>query len=72
MWDEGAGTLVELLATAWPDLRARLLAEHRPDHRGRCRACRVPGYGTPGSRWPCVLAELAQQAQQLAERRQLG
>jgi len=58
--------LVELLTTRWPDLRARLLAEHTDDGTGRCRRCRVPGYGTPGGQWPCLLANLADQAERRA------
>jgi len=58
--------LVELLATHWPDLRARLLAEHTNDGNGRCKGCRVPGYGTPGGHWPCLLATLATWAERQA------
>ena len=58
--------LVELLASRWPDLRARLLLEHTDDGNGRCTGCRVPGYGTPGGHWPCLLATLAQWAEQRA------
>lgn len=58
--------LTDLLATSWPDLRARLLAEHVDDGHGRCRGCRVPGYGTPGGRWPCLLAALATVAERRA------
>jgi hypothetical protein len=55
--------LVELLATRWPEVRARLLAQHTHDGQGRCRGCRVPGYGTPGGHWPCLLALVAEQAE---------
>lgn len=62
-----AGALARELSR-WPDLVARLLAEHRDDGNGRCTGCRVPGYGLPGAeRWPCAVARLAREAQQLAE-----
>lgn len=64
---DGPG-LVELLA-GMPDVVARLLAEHRPDARARCRACRTPGTGTPGAPWPCTLARLARAAQALTDER---
>ncbi|MGE3287971.1 MAG: hypothetical protein AB7J32_18000 [Pseudonocardia sp.] len=61
------GDVVELLATGWPDLRDRLPAAHTADDRGRCRGCRVPGYGVPGARWPCVLAGIALAAERRAD-----
>jgi hypothetical protein len=57
--------LVDLLTT-WPNVRANLIAEHTPDGHGHCRGCRVPGYGTPGGHWPCLLATLASAAAQRA------
>jgi hypothetical protein len=58
--------LLDLLATNWPELRARLLAEHTHDGHGHCQGCRVPGYGTPGADWPCLLAAVALRAERLA------
>lgn len=51
--------LAHVLATQWPGVRARLIATHTDDGNGRCRGCTVPGYGTPGGRWPCLLASVA-------------
>jgi hypothetical protein len=59
---DAPSVLVEMLIR-WPDMRARLLAEHTDDGNGRCRGCTVPGYGTPGGRWPCVLAVVAMVAE---------
>lgn len=64
--DDAPSLLVDLLTARWPDLRARLLDEHTDDGNGRCRGCRVPGYGTPGAHWPCLLATLAVEAQRRA------
>ncbi len=50
--------LVATVATM-PTLIAGLARAHVTDGHGRCRACTVPGLGTPGARWPCVLALLA-------------
>lgn len=65
--DDGP-SLAELLA-GMPELYRRLLAEHTPDARGRCRSCTVPGTGLPGARWPCIIAVVARQAQDIAEDR---
>ena len=45
-----------------PDMIERLGIEHVPDQDSRCRACTVPGHGTPGHRWPCAPAALAADA----------
>jgi hypothetical protein len=68
--DEAWFGLVGELA-AMPDAVERLLAEHRPDERGNCRAtsCRRPGYGSGYRTWPCSIFVLAIDARKLAERR---
>jgi hypothetical protein len=38
-----------------PDLVANLLRDHRPDSYGKCKACGLPGTGTPHLRRPCAL-----------------
>lgn len=43
----------------------RLLSEHRPDDRGRCRGCTAPGTGIPHASWPCAMAVLANAARKL-------
>jgi hypothetical protein len=40
----------------------RLLRVHRADENDLCRGCGVPGRGTPHTRWPCSVAQLAQAA----------
>ena len=45
-----------------PGVAERLLDEHQANAQGRCRGCRVPGYGTAGALWPCSLHVLASQA----------
>lgn len=52
---------------AWmPDVVARLLAEHVPDARGRCRGCGFPGTGTPHVPSPCSLWLVAEAASRIA------
>jgi hypothetical protein len=54
---EGAA---EVIGTCFPDVAARLLVLHVPDHAGRCRGCRCGNRPAPSS--PCslrVLAEIA-------------
>jgi hypothetical protein len=51
-----------------PDVIAALLAEHVPDDRGLCRACGIPGTGTPHLRWPCPLRIIADTARKLRVR----
>lgn len=46
-----------------PDLRDRMLAEHRPDSDGRCIACRDES-GTQAS-WPCLTYSVAEKARAL-------
>lgn len=61
--DEAAQWLgaVEVLA-AWPQVVARLAAEHVADVHGRCCGGTRPGAGTPAAWWPCRLALLARDA----------
>jgi hypothetical protein len=68
MPEDPAGSLAAELARM-PDLVERLAAEHTPDESGRCRGCRLPGYGSAGDRWPCTLATLAAEAQRIMDRR---
>lgn len=73
--DHGSGTdagqgpvswqqLAEVLA-AMPDVYQRLLQVHVAAESGRCRACTVPGTGTPGARWPCSVRQLAELAERI-------
>jgi len=57
-------TLRELVAELVPLVRLwqQLLADHQPDHRGRCRACTEGGTGRAVTTWPCPLYRLAGQA----------
>jgi hypothetical protein len=45
-----------------PDVIARLLTEHVPDERGRCRGCGRPGTGIPYRPAPCALWTVADEA----------
>lgn len=46
-----------------PDVWRRVLAEHVPDERGRCHACRDErGISAP---WPCVTRGIAEQAKRI-------
>jgi hypothetical protein len=47
---------------AQPDVVARLLTDHVPDDKGRCRGCTRPGTGTPMDYWPCTLSTAADAA----------
>jgi hypothetical protein len=47
---------------AQPDVVARLIADHVPDDKGRCRGCTRPGTGTPMDYWPCTLSTAADAA----------
>jgi hypothetical protein len=49
-----------------PDVVARLLREHVPDRKGRCRGCGFPGTGTPYVRSPCGLWIAADAARRVA------
>jgi hypothetical protein len=49
-----------------PDVVARLLAEHVPDRKGRCRGCGFPGTGTPHVPSPCALWLVAEAASRIA------
>lgn len=42
-----------------------LLRDHVPDSNGRCRACGLPGSGSPYLRWPCGLYSIANAARNL-------
>jgi hypothetical protein len=59
-----SGVAVQL--ARMPDVVARLLAEHVPDQRGRCRGCGFPGTGTPYVPSPCGLWLVADAAQRIA------
>jgi hypothetical protein len=48
-----------------PDVIARLLIEHVPDEKGRCRGCGLPGTGTPYVLSPCGLWIVAEAARKL-------
>lgn len=50
-----------------PDVVARLLIEHVPDRRGRCRGCGFPGTGSPYVKSPCGLWLVADAARRLAQ-----
>ena len=57
-------TMRGLVAELMPLVRLwqQLLADHQPDHRGRCRACTEGGTGRAVTAWPCLLYRLAGQA----------
>jgi hypothetical protein len=40
-------------------LAERIIRNHSPDGRRRCRGCTLPGYGTPHAVWPCLIHEFA-------------
>jgi hypothetical protein len=48
-----------------PDVVARLLADHVPDGKGRCRGCGFPGTGSPYIPSPCGLWLVADAARRL-------
>lgn len=45
-----------------PDVWRRVLAEHVPDQRGRCQACREGGVSAS---WPCLTRQIAEQAKRI-------
>jgi hypothetical protein len=49
-----------------PDVVARLLTEHVPDRKGRCRGCGFPGTGSPYLESPCGLWIVADAARRVA------
>jgi hypothetical protein len=51
-----------------PGVVAALLREHTPDGSGRCRACGMPGTGTPYVPAPCSLWTLADRARAIHTR----
>lgn len=55
-----------------PGVAQRLLAEHLPDGRGRCRACTRPGTGIPGTAWPCALQLYAAAAVEIQKQHATG
>jgi hypothetical protein len=55
--DFGVAVLAEL-----PDVTAALLRDHVPDAGGWCRACGLPGTGTPHLAAPCSLRRIAEAA----------
>jgi hypothetical protein len=40
----------------------RLIAEHTPNHSGRCRMCTKGGTGLPSAPWPCSVYGIAEMA----------
>jgi hypothetical protein len=46
----------------------RLLEEHQPDGRGRCRSCTRGGTGISAIVWPCTLFAVAEHARRYHER----
>jgi hypothetical protein len=58
--DSMRGLVAEL--TPLVRLWQQLLADHQPDHDGRCRACTESGTGRAVTAWPCVLHRLAGRA----------
>lgn len=46
-----------------PDVWRRVLAEHEPDERGRCLACR--NEQGISAEWPCVTRGIAEQAKRI-------
>ena len=63
-------SFVEVLSTC-PDMIDRLMATHLPDDTGLCRACTVPGRGSPYRRWPCALWTLADSARRVRALRRI-
>ena len=55
-----------------PDVVARLLAEHVPDRKGRCRGCGFPGTGTPHVPAPCALWLVAEAASRIGRHDRTG
>jgi hypothetical protein len=49
-----------IIANYFPEVVPRLLAEHVPDERGRCRGC--PSNNRPAPPSPCGLRTLAELA----------
>lgn len=60
----------EVLALYYPYLWPKLQAQHVPDDRGRCAACRWHRTGAP--RWPCTLRLVADEAEWIARARRQG
>jgi hypothetical protein len=52
-----------------PDVIAGLLRDHVPDVKGRCRACGLPGTGTPHLDAPCPLSRIAETARSIRMQR---
>jgi hypothetical protein len=40
----------------------RLIADHTPNHSGRCRMCTKGGTGLPSAPWPCSVYGIAEMA----------
>lgn len=66
MEDERWTALVAEVAKL-PGAVEAILAEHRQDDHGMCRApeCGRPGYGTPVTPWPCGVYVLGAHARRL-------
>lgn len=56
--------MAELLAEM-PDMWQTVLAEHVPDHAGRCQACRDSTGATAS--WPCLTHQVATEAKYIYE-----
>ena len=50
---------------AMPDVVAALNRDHVPDARDYCRACGMPGTGSPYLQWPCPLRRIADTARRI-------
>lgn len=53
------------ILSVMPDVFRKLRAEHVAAGCGRCRACTVPGTGTPGVAWPCPMRKMADLARDI-------
>jgi hypothetical protein len=52
------------------DLWERLIAQHVPNHSGRCSKCTKGGTGLPSTPWPCVVYGVAEMARRRHGREQ--
>jgi hypothetical protein len=46
----------------------RLIAQHIPNHSGRCRKCTKGGTGLPSTPWPCTVYGIAEMARRRHDR----
>jgi len=56
---------IATVLAAMPDVVAALVRDHVPDARGFCRACGMPGTGSPHLPWPCPLRRIADDARRI-------